>query len=126
MSPHHHNTLSLLPPPNNLRIDLNRFLHHYYIYRSFERNYTFENIYHIIGYRPVLGSLAAGDHISNTETPQTRLLFLFYLSSPRLLILIILLSITQTLPSSTEKAYIVSGLQFLKYYPNQSRIDSKT
>ena len=62
MSPHHYTSLSLLPPPNNLRIDLNRFLHHYYIYWSFERCYTFENIHHVIGYRPVLGSLAAGDH----------------------------------------------------------------
>jgi hypothetical protein len=50
-----------LPPPGGIRLDIDRYLSQYYIYRSFQVNWSNTHLTHTPVFRP-WGSLAAGDH----------------------------------------------------------------
>jgi hypothetical protein len=50
-----------LPPPGGIRLDTDRYLSQYYIYRSFQINWSTAFLTHTPVFRP-WGSLAAGDH----------------------------------------------------------------
>ena len=57
-----HSSAQTLPPPNNLQLDLNKYLSHYLIFRSFQHSWTIFPFIHIPIYCPVFGDLATGDH----------------------------------------------------------------
>jgi hypothetical protein len=50
-----------LPPPEGIRLDTDRYLSQYHIYRSFQINWSTHHLTHTPVFRS-WGSLAAGDH----------------------------------------------------------------
>ena len=78
-----HSSARTLPPPDKLQVDLDKYLNHYKVFRSFQRNWTIFPFIHIPIYRPVFGDLAAGDHYfeyKHKVTGKTLISFLIQIS----------------------------------------------
>jgi hypothetical protein len=71
-----------LPPPGGIRLDIDRYLSQYYIYRSFQINWSTHLLTHTPVFRP-WGSLAAEDHYfewRNKAEPRAFISILFVIT----------------------------------------------